>query len=241
MEDDGFPAFELRSGSMASAPEVPPPTPRAGADGPGAVSAPGATIFVADDDALVLFFVRGVLRTAGYRVEVFEQPERIVARLSASDRGCVVLDLLMPALSGLDVQRMLLERGVPLPLIFMSGHADVPAAVAAMKRGAIDFLTKPIAPDELLRVVGRALRRDAEAAARREARRQARARWQLLSARERSVCRLVEKGLVDKQVAAELGIALATAHAQRTAAFKKLGIGLVVELIRLLDLLDEGD
>ena len=191
-------------------------------------------VFLVDDDPFQLLFLGGILRTSGHAVETFEQPEALLARLSASDRGCVVLDLEMPVLSGLELQRALVERGALLPLIFVSGRADVPAAVAAMKRGALDFLSKPVDPGEFCAVVARALRGDAEGAAGRAARARAQARWAALSAHERDVCRLSASGLLNKQIAAELGIAESTLQAQRVRALQKLQVSTVAELGRLI-------
>ena len=123
-----------------------------------------ASIFVVDDDATLLYMLSSTLRTAGYRVEAFEHPHALLARLSPADRGVLVLDLQMPGLSGLELQSALHERGVSMPMIFVSGRADIPAAVAAMKQGAVDFLVKPIVADELLAVVARAVQRDTELA-----------------------------------------------------------------------------
>ena len=193
-----------------------------------------AVVFLVDDDPLQLFFLGGIVRTAGWRVETFEQPEALLARIDATDRGCVVLDLQMPGLSGIELQRTLLDRDALLPLIFVSGRAGVPEAVAAMKQGAVDFLSKPVDPDELRAVVERALRTDAEAAREREARVRARACWAELSAREREVCRLFARGLLNKQIAAMLGITESTVQAQRARALQKLRVGSAAELIRLL-------
>lgn len=192
------------------------------------------TVFLVDDDPFMLYFMGGALRSAGHRVEAFERAETLLERLSDVDRGCVVVDLRMPGLNGLELQHALVTRGVTLPLIFVSGSADVPAAVTAMKGGAIDFLSKPIDPSELCAIVARALEKDAVIANERARRTSALARWTALSPRERDVCRLVAKGHLDKEVAAELGTAISTVQAQRTRAFQRLGITSVAEMVRLL-------
>lgn len=197
-------------------------------------------VFVVDDDPVMLFILSGPLRAAGHHVETFEHPQQLISRVSARDRGCVVLDLRMPALSGLEVQQMLVDRGSTLPLIFVSGRADVPAVVEAMKRGAVDFLTKPIDPGELCAVVARALRRDADVAAALSAREDARERWAALSPRERDVCRLLAMGMLDKQIAAELGTSPVTVQAQRTRALQKLRVGSAIDVTRLLALAGEA-
>lgn len=204
------------------------------------MTAPAPTVFVVDDDSVLLFLMRGILCEAGHRVEVFDAPEALIERLSPRDRGCVVLDLRMPALSGLEVQQVLAARGVRLPLIFVSGRADVPAVVAAIKGGAVDFLAKPIERRELRAVVERALQRDAESAAERAGREQDRARWGTLSPREREVCRRFAKGLSDKQIAADLGTAARTVQAQRAGALRKLGVASAVDVARLLERVGDG-
>lgn len=202
---------------------------------------PPATVFVVEDDTFMRRVLRGILRSAGHAVEAFERAEPLLSRLTALDRGCVVIALKLPGLDGLELHRALHERGLALPTVFVSGKASVAEAVAAMKQGAVDFLTKPVNPAELVRAVGDAVRRDARGAAEREARDRARARWELLTPRERKVCRLIHAGLQNKQVAAELGVSVATAHAQRSSAFRRLGVGSLVELIRLLDRLDGSE
>lgn len=202
------------------------------------MSAQPGQVFVVDDDAVTLLMLAGILRAAGHRVETFQRPEALLEALSDRHRGCVVVDLRMPGLNGLELQQALVARAVSLPLIFVSGRADVPAAVAAMKGGAVDFLSKPVEPAELCAAVQRAQRTDAELAARRADIERARASWAELSPREREVCRLFARGLADKQIGGVLGTALSTVQAQRTRALQKLKVGSVVELVRLLSLTD---
>src|SRR5262249_48162066 len=176
-----------------------------------------------------------ILRAAGHAVEAFGHPELLLARLTLRDRGCVVVDLQMPGLDGLGLQRALAERGVVLPTIFVSGQADVPVAVAAMKRGALDFLSKPVEPAELRAAVGCALKRDAELAREHAARAEAQARWAALSGREREVCRLFARSLLNKQIAAELRIAQSTVQAYRARALHKLRLSTATEVARLME------
>lgn len=192
------------------------------------------SVFIVDDDRLQTLFLGEALRTAGHRVEVFERPEALLARLGPSDRGCVVLDLQMPGMSGIELQRALLDRGALLPLIFVSGSAGVSDAVAAMKQGAIDFLSKPVDPDELRTLVARALRIDREAASERKDREHARTRWAELTRREQDVCRLFARGMLIKQIAAELGTTEGTVQAQRGRALQKLHMSTAAEVIHLL-------
>lgn len=195
-----------------------------------------ASIFVVDDDATLLYMLSSTLRTAGYLVEAFEHPHALLARLSPADRGVLVLDLKMPGLSGLELQSALHERGVSMPTIFVSGRADIPAAVAAMKQGAVDFLVKPIVANELLAVVARAVQRDAELAEKRGTERLSTENWATLSGREQEVCRLAAQGLIIKQIAASLGTSESTVQFQRARAWKKLGIDSTVELVRIVAL-----
>ncbi|HEX2570185.1 MAG TPA: response regulator [Polyangia bacterium] len=198
-------------------------------------------VFLVDDDPVMLFLWGGILRSAGYQVEAFDRPEALMERLSPGDRGCAVVDLRMPGLNGLELQRALRARGVTLSLIFVSGSADVQAVVTALKGGAVDFLSKPVDPRELCAVVERALQEDTELTKARACREHARARWAELSPREREVCRLLAKGLLDKQIAAALGTAATTVQAQRTRAFQKLRMGSATELVQLLAQAGEGD
>jgi FixJ family two-component response regulator len=194
------------------------------------------SVFVVDDDPFLRVFLSGVLRAAGYGVHVFDGPEALLERVSPRDRGCLVLDLRMPGMTGLELQQALLERGVALPVIFVSGQADVPVAVTAMKRGALDFLSKPVDPEELCAAVEGALRKDAEQSSHRVAVEGARARWTALSAREQEVCRLYAGGMLNKQIAAELGTTESTAQLQRCRALAKLSVGSVRELLQLMAL-----
>ncbi len=192
------------------------------------------TVFLVDDDPFMLHFMSGTLRSAGHRVEAFERPEALLERLSDVARGCVVVDLRMPGLNGLELQQELATRGVTLPLIFVSGSADVPAAVTAMKGGAVDFLSKPVEPSDFCAIVARALEKDADIANARASRMSIRSRWIALTPRERDVCRLAAKGHLDKQIGAELGTAVSTVQAQRIRAFQRLGVTSVVDLVQLL-------
>lgn len=181
-----------------------------------------------------MLLIGGILRSAGYAVETFAEAKALLQRLTASDRGCAVLDLQMPELNGLELQKAMFAQRIRLPIVFVSGRADVPKAVAAMKQGAVDFLSKPVEPSELLAVIERALLRDVEATAERDARGAAQALWTALSTREQEVCRGVAKGWLNKQISANLGTAESTVKVQRAAALKKLGVDSVADLVRLM-------
>jgi FixJ family two-component response regulator len=200
-----------------------------------------SNIFLVDDDPAMLLAVGALLSDAGYRVDACDRPEALLSRLSADDRGCVVLDLKLPGLTRQQLLRALVDRGIALPVIFLTLSADVLDAIAAMKQGAVDFLPKPIEPTALLGVVEHALREDARLASRRRAAELARARWATLSPREQDVCRLFATGMLNKQIAAELGTAEGTVQAQRARALKKLGAFTVLELVRLMVRAGEDD
>lgn len=193
-----------------------------------------ACVFLVDDDPIMLVLWGGMLRAAGHRIEAFDEPKALLTRLSPADRGCVVVDLRMPGLNGLELQRALLTLGVTLPLIFISGSADVPSAVTAMKGGAIDFLAKPVTAQDLCAAVDRALEQDLQVSKERAERARVRSLWSTLTPREQDVCRLLTKGFADKQIAAELGTATATVQAQRSRAMQKLQVNSVAEVIQIV-------
>lgn len=198
-------------------------------------------VFLVDDDPVMLFLWNGILQSAGHRVEWFERADALLKHLTPEARGCVVVDLRMPGLNGLELQGALHARGIKLPLIFVSGSADVPSAVTAMKGGAVDFLSKPVSSQELCEVVKRAIERDSEITRDRAQRVQAKALWSGLSPRERDVCRLLASGLADKQIAAQLGTTHSTVQAQRTRALQKLQMSSAAEVIRLLAQVGEAE
>jgi len=190
-------------------------------------------VSVVDDDELVLKSLERLLRSGGYAVRTFPSSHDYLAQRPAGP-GCVVLDMSMPGLSGLELQKRLADSGDPCPVVFLSGRADIPATVEAMKAGAVDFLTKPIERDKLLRSVRTALERDAADRAARERRDSIAARAASLTAREREVLDLVAEGLLNKQIAARLGTAEKTVKVHRARAMRKMGAGSVAELVRLL-------
>jgi FixJ family two-component response regulator len=176
-----------------------------------------------------------LLKAAGHVVEAFASPREFLARERYEGPGCLVLDLRMPEMTGLELQDVLERAGHTLPVVFVSGHGDIPASVRAMKAGAIDFLTKPVQNRALLEAIERALARDAAARAVRAERDAARTRLARLTPRERQVCDLVATGLLNKQIAAELGTGEKTIKWHRAHVMGKLGVGSVAELVRLID------
>ncbi|MCI4441433.1 response regulator [Tibeticola sp.] len=190
-------------------------------------------VHVVDDDASFLTAVSRLLRAAGYTVRASSKAEEFLAQL-ADTPGCVIADLQMPGLSGLDLQAALTRAGHMLPVIFLSGHGDIPITVQAMRQGAEDFLTKLAPKEELLDAVKRALARDARQRAERARLRELRARFDALTPRERGVLQHVVQGRLNKQIAADLGINERTVKLHRTAITTKLHVRSAAELARLV-------
>jgi FixJ family two-component response regulator len=190
-------------------------------------------VFVIDDDESVRRGLDRLLRSDGLDVESFGSPRDFVARPLPDRPACVVLDLRLPGASGLEVQDSLARAGWEIPIIFISGYADVGSSVRALKAGAVDFLQKPFSDQALLDIVHDALDR-ARAARRRRAERAAiQARFDLLTRRERDVLRLVLRGLLNKQIASELGISEKTVKFHRGRVMAKTEAGSVAELVRM--------
>lgn len=192
------------------------------------------TVVLVDDDPVTLHIAERILSLAGYRPVAFDHPRTFLASEPFPATGCVLLDLRMPDLSGLDLQLAIKERGSRLGVVFLSGSADVRSSVAAMKGGAVDFLLKPIDPEELLAAVGRAVRHSLAAHAEHRAKADAEASWAELTPREREVLLLVAKGLLNKQIGADLGMSEATVKIHRARGMKKLGVGSAAELAALI-------
>jgi len=193
-----------------------------------------ATIFLVDDDPAVRKALSRVLRGDEWAVESFESAEAFLANERRSEPGCLVLDVTMPGLDGLALQRRLVEERRALPIVFLTGHGDIPMSVEAMKGGAVDFLTKPVNADALLRAVRAALEQDATT-------RQARAetadlaeRLASLTPREREVLAAVVKGKLNKQIAAELGIVEQTVKFHRARIMERMRAHTVAELAHIV-------
>ncbi|MBN9687364.1 MULTISPECIES: response regulator transcription factor [unclassified Corallococcus] len=192
-------------------------------------------MFVVDDDASVLRSLARMFQLEGYAVESFNHPRRLLERGPGPRPGCAVMDLRMPDLNGLELQEELRRAGWMHPIVFISGHGDVPAAVTAMKAGAVDFLPKPLSTAALLDAVERALAKDRAALSSEQEHQALKARFSALSPREWEVCRKVAQGLINKQIAAELGTAEQTVRQQRSRVMEKLKVDSVPELVRLLE------
>jgi FixJ family two-component response regulator len=189
---------------------------------------------VVDDDASFLKGVARMLRASGVAVETFASAAEFLARPEPDVPGCVLVDLQMPGLSGLDLQEALAKAGRPMPVVFLSGHGDVPTTVRAMRRGAEDFLTKRAPKEELLDAVKRALARDARERAERARVEALRAPFAALTSREREVLAHVLTGQLNKQIAGDLGIDERSVKRHRTSIMTKLQVQSVAELTRLV-------
>jgi FixJ family two-component response regulator len=192
-------------------------------------------VWVVDDDASVCRGLTRLLRSAALTVETFRTGRDFLSRHDPQRHGCLVLDLSLPDTTGLELQQLLHGLGESVPVVFISGEADIPTSVRAMREGAVDFLTKPVDSGELLGAVTRALAHDAEQRERRAALDQAAQRIAVLTPRERQVFGLVAMGRPNKRIAAELGISEKTTKVHRGRVMHKLGAESVVDLVQLAE------
>jgi len=190
-------------------------------------------VFLVDDDASVRKGVSRLLRSAGYRSEVFESASDFLARDQHTGPACVIVDVRMPGLNGIELQETLIQRRREEQLIFITGHGDVPMCAQAMKAGAVDFLPKPFRADGLLQCVERALARSVDERSRTAEKNKARQLLDLLTPREFEVMQLVIMGMLNKQIAGELGTAEKTIKVHRGRVMQKLGVTSVADLVRL--------
>jgi FixJ family two-component response regulator len=196
---------------------------------------PQPTIFLVDDDASFLTAVARMLRASGFVVKPCASAAELLARPDLDGLGCVLADLQMPGMSGLDLQKTLAKAGYRMPVIFLSGHGDIPTTVQAMRQGAEDFLTKRASKEELLKVVNRALARDARERAERARVQELHTRFEGLTERDREVLQHVLRGQLNKQIAADLGIDERSVKRHRTSIMAKLQVQSVAELVRLAE------
>lgn len=192
-------------------------------------------VVVVDDEPFVRSYLSRLLSSNGYQVAAFASADELLERELPPQPGCVLLDLFLPGLGGLEVQRVLAERAGHLPIIFMSGRGTVPLSVEAMKNGALDFLTKPLDAQKLLQAVARAVKLSAESISERAVDADIEQRIRSLSRRQIEVIRLVSLGRLNKQIATELEILEKTVKVHRARAMRKLGVRSVAELVRLAD------
>jgi FixJ family two-component response regulator len=194
-----------------------------------------AIVFVVDDDASVRAALGSLLRSAAWHVKTFASGVEFLEQVWPQTPACLVLDVHLPGVSGLELQRMLDERGDRRPIIFMTGHGDIAMTVRAMKAGAIDFLPKPFREAAFLEAVEQALQRDAEEQIERAKRAEIRRRRATLSPRERQVMLLTVSGLLNKQVGARLNITEATVKVHRRRVMEKMAAGSLPELVRMVE------
>ncbi len=199
-----------------------------------------STVFLVDDDPDVRQSLTRLMEELAQPIKTFGSAREFLDAYDAADAGCLVLDVRMPDMSGTELQKKLLADGIPIPVIIITGHGDVPMAVEALQRGAIGFIEKPIRPQVLIDHIQRALARDLEDR-RREAERQAlAARVALLTPREREVVDLAVSGLTNKAIAAQLGVSPQAIDAHRTKALTKMDADNVPELVKLMLCVDAG-
>ena len=194
-----------------------------------------ATVFVIDDDASVRKSLSRLLRSAGYATETFASAEEFLGRDHFEGVGCILLDVKMPGLSGMDLQEELNKADYHMPIVFVTGHGDIPMTVEAMKKGAVDFLTKPFDEEELLQALRAAIEKDRNARAEHTEVYEIRRLIELLTPRENEILRYVVAGMLNKQIALELGIAEKTVKVHRGRVMEKLGMDAVAELVRLAE------
>jgi FixJ family two-component response regulator len=194
---------------------------------------PEPTVFVVDDDVSVRESLEMLIRQSGWRAELFASAQAFLDHPHANGPGCVVLEVTLPDLNGLDVQRITSTNQPHMPIIFMTGYGDVPMTVRAMKAGAFDFLIKPFGPDIAMNAIQRAIDRSEVAISYAAQARALRDRYSSLTLREREVISLVATGLLNKQVAEKLGISVVTVKAHRASAMRKLKAESLAEVVKM--------
>jgi len=197
-----------------------------------------AVVFVVDDDAPVRESLKNLISSVGLRAELFASTQEFLRSKRPDVPSCLVLDVRLPGLSGLDLQKRITEAGMEIPIIFITGHGDIPMSVRAMKAGAVEFLTKPFRDQDLLDAIQLALERDRKAREQRAAIEDLRRRFASLTAREREVMARVVAGLLNKQIGGELGTSETTVKIHRHQVMEKMGAGSLPELVRMADRLE---
>ena len=194
-------------------------------------------VLVVDDDSAMRDALTNLFLSVGLRVEVFGSAPELLRSSLPNVASCLVLDIRLPGVTGLDFQVELSEAGIHIPIIFMTGHGDIPMSVQAMKAGAVDFLTKPFRHHEMLNAVNRALAADRKRRAEQKLISELRVLYESLTSREREVFVLVTAGLVNKRIAAELGVSEITVKVHRTQVTRKMKTRSLVDLVRIADAL----
>ncbi len=193
------------------------------------------TVFIIDDDAGMRASIQDLVESVGLRAESFATAQKFLSNVRRDSPGCLVLDVRLPDTSGLDLQQKLSKAGFRTPIIFITGHADIPMTVRAMKSGAVEFLTKPFRDQNLLDVIHRALKRDRQIREKQSQLAELQSRHNTLSAREREVMSLVVSGMLNKQIAAELGASETTVKIHRGRVMQKMQAKSLPDLVRMAD------
>jgi FixJ family two-component response regulator len=200
-------------------------------------SSKDSIVFIVDDDAIVRGALGNLFMSVGQHVQLFESATDLLQSSLPAIPSCLVLDVRLPGLSGLDLQAELANAGFPIPIIFITGHGDIPMSVKAMKAGAIDFLTKPFRDQDLLDAVTKAIEHDRRRRKDETGARDLRARYSTLTAREKQIMALVTDGLMNKQVASKLEISQVTAKIHRGKVMRKLGAKSLADLVIMAETL----